>query len=81
MPLKPPGRWAVRVMKRVVLVEVAGAYAAFCLFHMMDRSQDFRNTMKRRLPSVLEVYYRSYEWAGYTGIRERDHEAWAAKQN
>ncbi|XP_039980907.1 uncharacterized protein LOC120788820 isoform X1 [Xiphias gladius] len=42
---------------------------------------DFRNTMNRRFPSILEVYYQSNEWAGVYGIRERDHEAWSAKQD
>ncbi|XP_044145937.1 protein CEBPZOS isoform X1 [Bufo gargarizans] len=42
---------------------------------------DFRHTMNRRFPSVLEVYYKSNEWAGIHGIRERDALAWETRKN
>lgn len=29
----------------------------------------------------LPVYYKSNEWAGVYGIRERDHEAWSSRQD
>ncbi|XP_071324209.1 protein CEBPZOS-like [Trachinotus anak] len=74
----PPAK---RLMKGVVIVELLGVFGAYGLFHMMNNSQDFRSTMNRRFPSILEVYYQSNEWAGVHGIRERDHEAWSAKRD
>ncbi|XP_062293449.1 protein CEBPZOS-like isoform X1 [Scomber scombrus] len=100
MPPKPLEPLAKKLMKGVIALELLGVFGAYALFHKMNNSQDFRSTMNRRLPSVLEaslqimsgsenefllcflpVYYQSNEWAGVYGIRERDHEAWAAKQD
>ncbi|XP_041661345.1 protein CEBPZOS-like [Cheilinus undulatus] len=72
---------AMKLMKGVIVLELVGVLGAYGLFQMMNSSRDFRNTMNRRFPSILEVYYQSNEWAGVYGIRERDHEAWSAKQD
>ncbi|KAM4771564.1 protein CEBPZOS [Rhinophrynus dorsalis] len=72
---------AKRIFKGVVLLEVAGVVGAYALFHKMNASQDFRYSMNRRFPSVLEVYYKSNEWAGNYGIREQDAETWSTKRN
>ncbi|RVE56096.1 hypothetical protein OJAV_G00232770 [Oryzias javanicus] len=71
---------AKRLLKAVIVLELAGVFGAYALFHKMNSSQDFRNTMNKRFPSVLEVYYQSNEWAGIHGIREQDHKAWSGKQ-
>ncbi|XP_030261353.1 protein CEBPZOS [Sparus aurata] len=81
MPPKPLAPLAKKLMKGVIVLELVGVFGAYGLFHMMNNSRDFRNTMNRRLPSVLEVYYQSNEWAGVYGIREGDHQAWSAKQD
>ncbi|XP_070705158.1 protein CEBPZOS-like [Pempheris klunzingeri] len=81
MPPKPLEPLAKRVMKGVIVLELVGVFGAYGLFHMMNNSQDFRNTMNRRFPSVLEVYYQSNEWAGINGLREKDQDAWAAKRD
>uniref|UniRef100_UPI0037E9086F protein CEBPZOS-like n=1 Tax=Semicossyphus pulcher TaxID=241346 RepID=UPI0037E9086F len=72
---------AMKLMKGVIALELVGVFGAYGLFQMMNNSPDFRNTMNRRFPSILEVYYKSNEWSGIYGIREKDHEAWAAKQD
>ncbi|KAG7220552.1 hypothetical protein INR49_017989 [Caranx melampygus] len=77
-PLEP---LAKRLMKGVIVLELLGVFGAYALFHRMNNSQDFRHTMNRRFPSILEVYYQSNEWAGVYGIRERDHQAWASKRD
>ncbi|XP_068454858.1 protein CEBPZOS-like isoform X2 [Clinocottus analis] len=71
---------AKKLMKAVIALELLGVIGAYGLFHKMNDSQDFRSTMNRRLPSVLEVYYQSNEWAGLYGVRESDRAAWAAKR-
>ncbi|XP_030577726.1 protein CEBPZOS [Archocentrus centrarchus] len=81
MPPKPLEPLAKKLMKGVIVVELLGVLGAYGLFHMMNNSRDFRNTVNRRFPSVLEVYYKSNEWAGIYGIRERDQEAWSAKRD
>ncbi|KAM4042083.1 protein CEBPZOS [Anomaloglossus baeobatrachus] len=64
------------LVKGVLALELAGVIGAYLLYFKMDSSQDFRHTMNRRFPSVLEVYYKSNEWAGVQGIRERDALIW-----
>ncbi|XP_033504859.1 protein CEBPZOS-like [Epinephelus fuscoguttatus] len=80
MPPKPLEPLAKKLMKGLIALELLGVFGAYGLFYKMNNSQDFRNTMNKRLPSVLEVYYQSNEWAGVYGIREKDHAAWSAKQ-
>ncbi|XP_063774049.1 protein CEBPZOS isoform X3 [Pseudophryne corroboree] len=69
------------IFKGVILLELAGVVGVYLLYHKIDSSQDFRHTMNRRLPSVLEVYYKSNEWAGIQGLREKDALAWNTKKN
>ncbi|KAL6095492.1 protein CEBPZOS-like [Pungitius pungitius] len=80
MPPRPLEPLAKRLLKGLLAVELLGLLGAYGLFHQMNSSRDFRSTMKRRFPSVLEVYYQSNEWAGLHGLREKDREAWALKQ-
>ncbi|KAM5163810.1 protein CEBPZOS [Mantella aurantiaca] len=70
-----------KVAKGLLLVELAALFGVYALYIKMDSSQGFRYTMNRRLPSVLEVYYKSNEWAGVLGKREKDAEAWSVKTN
>ncbi|KAG7508619.1 hypothetical protein JOB18_019446 [Solea senegalensis] len=70
-----------KLMKGVIMVELLGVCGAYALFHKMNNSRDFRNTMNTKFPSILEVYYQSNEWAGIHGIRERDVEVWSAKHD
>ncbi|NXQ49488.1 CEBOS protein, partial [Catharus fuscescens] len=42
---------------------------------------NFRYTMQKRFPSILEVYYKSNEWSGIHGIRENDQMTWLSSKN
>ncbi|NXI84204.1 CEBOS protein, partial [Rhipidura dahli] len=42
---------------------------------------NFRHTMQKRFPSILEVYYKSNEWSGIHGIRENDQMTWLSSKN
>ncbi|KAM4712902.1 protein CEBPZOS-like isoform 2-T3 [Anableps anableps] len=66
MAPKPLEPLARKLMKGVMAVELLGVVGAYFLFHRMNSSA---------------VYYRSNEWAGIYGIRERDQEAWSAKRD
>ncbi|XP_060687323.1 protein CEBPZOS-like [Hemiscyllium ocellatum] len=68
-----------RLFRGVLIVEVAGVIGAYWLFHRMNTSQEFRHSINKRFPSILEVYYKSNEWAGIYGIREQDQETWSNK--
>ncbi|XP_026174341.1 protein CEBPZOS isoform X4 [Mastacembelus armatus] len=81
MPPKPLEPLAKKLMKGVIALELLAVVGVYGLFHMMNNSRDFRSTMNRRCPSILEVYYQSNEWAGVYGIREGDHEAWSSKHD
>ncbi|XP_023387116.1 protein CEBPZOS isoform X2 [Pteropus vampyrus] len=37
---------------------------------------NFRQTMSKKFPLILEVYYKSMEHSGMYGIREQDQEKW-----
>ncbi|XP_061757358.1 uncharacterized protein LOC133553313 isoform X1 [Nerophis ophidion] len=60
MSSKPLSPLAKKAMKVVIVVELLGIFGAYKLFHMMDTSQDFRSTMNRRFPSILEGSHRSH---------------------
>ncbi|XP_061899626.1 protein CEBPZOS-like [Entelurus aequoreus] len=81
MSSKPLAPLIKKAMKVVIVVELLGIFGAYNLFHMMDTRQDFRSTMNRRFPSILEVYYKSSELAGVHGVRERDHLDWGTVQD
>ncbi|XP_061480672.1 protein CEBPZOS isoform X2 [Rhineura floridana] len=70
-----------KIFKGILLVELLGVAGAYALYFKMDTSQDFRQQMCRRLPSILEVYYKCNEWSGTYGIRERDQESWLSNKN
>ncbi|XP_029458185.1 protein CEBPZOS isoform X2 [Rhinatrema bivittatum] len=72
---------ARKILKGIVLLEVAGVFGAYYLYHKMNTSQDFRHTMNRNWPSILEAFYKSNEWAGIHGIREKDKETWSRSGN
>ncbi|XP_076219821.1 protein CEBPZOS [Aptenodytes patagonicus] len=72
---------ARRVVTGLLLLEAAGLLGALLLYRAMDRSQDFRYTMQKRFPSILEVYYKSNEWSGIHGIRENDQMTWLSSKN
>lgn len=67
---------AKKIFKGVLVAEFVGVFGAYVLFKKMDTSQDFRQTMSRKFPSILEVYYKSIEYSGMYGIREQDQEKW-----
>ncbi|XP_061563450.1 protein CEBPZOS-like [Cololabis saira] len=81
MSPRPFADVARRMMKGVIVVELLGVIGAYALFHKMNDSRDFRSTVSRRFPSILEVYYQSNEWAGVYGVREQDQEAWSSKRS
>ncbi|XP_055581971.1 protein CEBPZOS [Falco cherrug] len=72
---------ARRLLRGLLLLEAAGLLGALLLYRAMERSQDFRYTMQKRFPSILEVYYKSNEWSGIHGIRENDQMTWLSSKN
>nr|XP_025046608.1 protein CEBPZOS isoform X2 [Pelodiscus sinensis] len=71
----------VKIFKGVLLFEMVGLLGAYFLYYRMDKNQDFRHKMNMRFPSVLELYYKSNEWAGIHGIREKDQLKWLSSKN
>uniref|UniRef100_A0A3Q3GJU3 CEBPZ opposite strand n=1 Tax=Labrus bergylta TaxID=56723 RepID=A0A3Q3GJU3_9LABR len=72
---------ALRLMKGVIALELVAVFGMYGLFQKMNYSPDFRNTVNRRFPSILELYYKSNEMAGIHGIRESDHEKRTNQKN
>ncbi|XP_019290755.1 protein CEBPZOS-like [Panthera pardus] len=61
---------AKKILKGVLVVEFVGVFGAYFLFNKMDTSQDVRQTMSKKFPFILEVYYKSVEPSGMYGVRE-----------
>ncbi|XP_039604033.1 protein CEBPZOS-like [Polypterus senegalus] len=80
MSSKPMEPLARKLFKGILIAEVLGVFGAYWLFHKMNTSQDFRNTMNKKFPSILQIYYKSNELAGIYGIKEKDEEAWSYKK-
>ncbi|XP_027721531.1 protein CEBPZOS-like [Vombatus ursinus] len=72
---------AKRMFKRILALELLGITGAYLLFNKMNANQDFRHTMSKRFPLILEVYYKSNEWTGFYGIREHDQKEWLNHKN
>ncbi|XP_025717473.1 protein CEBPZOS-like [Callorhinus ursinus] len=72
---------AEKIFKEVLIVELLGVFGAYFLFNKMNTSQDFRQTMSKKFPSILEVYYKSIEQSGLYGVREQEQEKWLNSKN
>ncbi|XP_039328491.1 protein CEBPZOS-like [Saimiri boliviensis] len=63
---------AKSIFKGILVVALVGIFGAYFWFNKMHTSQDFRQTMSKKFPFILEVYYKSTEQSGMYGIRELD---------
>ncbi|XP_077699736.1 protein CEBPZOS isoform X2 [Canis aureus] len=72
---------AKKIFKGVLVVELLGVFGAYFLFNRMNTSQDFRQTMSKKFPFILEVYYKSIEQSGMYEVREQDQEKWLNSKN
>ncbi|XP_074065819.1 protein CEBPZOS [Macrotis lagotis] len=80
--MAPPNELLARkIFKGVLAVELLGITGVYLLFNKMNTNQDFRHTMSKKFPLILEVYYKSNEWSGLYGIREHDQEEWLKRKN
>ncbi|XP_012869132.1 PREDICTED: protein CEBPZOS-like [Dipodomys ordii] len=70
-----------KIFKGVLAAELVGIFGAYFLFNKMNTNQDFRQTMSKKFPFILEVYYKSVEMSGMYGIREQDQEKWMNSKN
>ncbi|XP_019061160.1 protein CEBPZOS [Fukomys damarensis] len=70
-----------KILKGVLVAELMGAFGAYFLFNKMNTSQDFRQTMSKKFPFILEVYYKSIEQSGVYGTREQDQKIWLDSKN
>ncbi|XP_014440266.1 protein CEBPZOS-like [Tupaia chinensis] len=55
---------AKKIFKGVLVAELMGVFRAYFLFTKMNTSQEFRHTMNKKFPFILEVYYKSIEQSG-----------------
>ncbi|KAG2468443.1 CEBOS protein, partial [Polypterus senegalus] len=58
MSSKPMEPLARKLFKGILIAEVLGVFGAYWLFHKMNTSQDFRNTMNKKFPSILQSKYK-----------------------
>ncbi|XP_014455527.1 protein CEBPZOS-like [Alligator mississippiensis] len=74
-------RFTQNVFRFLVVLNTAVLAATFGTFWQIDRSQDFRRTMHKRFPYMLEAYYKYQEAGGYYGIREKDQMEWFSRKD
>ncbi|XP_028018600.1 protein CEBPZOS-like [Balaenoptera acutorostrata] len=72
---------AKQIFKGVLVAELVGIFGAYLLFRKMNTSQEFRQTMSKKFPFILEVCCKSTEHYGMYGIREKDQEKWLNSKN
>uniref|UniRef100_A0A8C6IKI2 Protein CEBPZOS n=1 Tax=Mus spicilegus TaxID=10103 RepID=A0A8C6IKI2_MUSSI len=72
---------ARKIFKGDLAAELVGVAGAHFLFKKMNSSQDFRQTMSKKFPFILEVYYKSIEQSGMYGVQEKDQEKWLTSKN
>ncbi|XP_037694229.1 protein CEBPZOS-like [Choloepus didactylus] len=72
---------AKKIFKGILVAEVMGILGAYFVFNKMNTSQDFRQTMSKKFPFILEVYYKSFYHSGMYGIRQQDQEKWMNSKN
>ncbi|XP_047413573.1 protein CEBPZOS-like [Sciurus carolinensis] len=72
---------AKKIFKGILVAELMGVFGAYFLFNKMNTSQDFRQTMNKKFPFILEVYYKSIKQAEMYGIRKQDQEKWLDSKN
>ncbi|XP_048221738.1 protein CEBPZOS-like [Perognathus longimembris pacificus] len=65
---------AKKIFRGILVAELLGVFGAYFLFNKMNTNQNFRQTMTKKFPFILEVYYKSLEMSGMYGIREQDQE-------
>ncbi|XP_028347252.1 protein CEBPZOS-like [Physeter macrocephalus] len=70
-----------KIFKGGLVAELVDTFGAYILFKKIKTSQDFRQTMRKKFPFILEVYYKSIEHSGMYGIREQDQEKWLNSKN
>ncbi|XP_037662552.1 protein CEBPZOS-like [Choloepus didactylus] len=72
---------AKKIFKGILVAGVMGIFGAYFLFNKMNTSQDFRQTMSKKFPFILEVYYKFLVHSGMYGIRQQDQEKWMNSKN
>nr|XP_059865968.1 protein CEBPZOS-like [Delphinus delphis] len=72
---------AKKIFKEGLAAELVDIFGAYISFKKINTSQDFRQTMRKKFPFILEVYYKSIEHSGMYGIREQDQEKWLNSKN
>ncbi|XP_030616610.1 protein CEBPZOS-like [Delphinapterus leucas] len=72
---------AKQIFKGVLVAELVGIFGAYFLFRKMNTSQEFRQTMSKKFPFILEVYCKSTEHSGMYRIREQEQEKWLNSKN
>ncbi|KAJ1066857.1 hypothetical protein K5549_020742, partial [Capra hircus] len=51
------------------------------LFKKVNTSQDFRQTMSKKFPFIMEVYYKSIEHSRMYTVRKQGQEKWLNSRN
>ncbi|XP_029795812.1 protein CEBPZOS-like [Suricata suricatta] len=69
------------IFKGVLVGELVNVFGEHFLFYKMNTSQNFRQTMSKKFPVILDVYYKSIEPSGMYGVREQDQKKWLNSKN
>ncbi|XP_026356385.2 protein CEBPZOS-like [Ursus arctos] len=65
---------AKMILKGVLEVALVSVFGAHFLFIKMSISQEFRQTISKKFPFILEVHYKSTEHSKMYRVRKQDQE-------
>ncbi|KAF5294902.1 hypothetical protein FQR65_LT10700 [Abscondita terminalis] len=60
----------------LIIAETASFFACYGLWAKLNSDREFRNTVRQKIPVVLESYYKFGETIGGGSVREIDYEIW-----
>lgn len=74
-------KWLVKGAAVVFVVEAAGLLVSYAFFNRLNKDRDFRLTVQRKFPLLLETYYKIDETLGEGKIRQIDFQYWLREGN
>ena len=76
-PIQSPTKFLYKVGKWAVILELTAVLGSYIIWRRTNRDQNFRLTLHRNCPPVLDAYYRMGELMDKSyNMREYDKTAW-----
>ncbi|XP_019382285.1 PREDICTED: protein CEBPZOS isoform X2 [Gavialis gangeticus] len=70
-----------KLIRGILLAELVGVVGFYTIYFRLHANQDFRHTVHKKFPAILEAYYKWNEQCGIHGVREKDQIKWSNSEN